>query len=404
MSLTLLFDLDDTLLANDIEGFLPKYLKAFSQTVEGIIEPNKFVKALLAGTKRMLENQQADCTLQDVFEETFFPMVGISETEFRPIAEDFYQNVFPALREYTRPIPEAVNAIEEAKSRQFTVALASNPLFPQTAIRQRLTWAGFTPEKHPFSLIPSYEDFHFAKPDPAFFAELLARLDWPSDPVIMVGDDLEKDIFAAQESGIKTYWIDSNGDKALNEILEASGPLSSLYSWLDRSPKKDLQPDFTTPSAMLATLRSTPAALDSLCRKLPLSILSQRPAPGEWSLTEILCHLRDVDREVNLLRVEKIMKEDNPFLPGQDTDPWAKERRYNEENGLLALYDFFTSRSKFIEILESLRTENWERSARHAILGPTSLAELVNITTSHDRLHIQQIHQVLKSITQYSPN
>jgi len=399
LSLTLLFDLDDTLLANDIEGFLPRYLEAFSQVIAGTIEPGRFVKALLAGTKRMLENQQADCTLQDVFEETFFPMVGISESEFRPIADDFYQNVFPKLQEFTRPIPAAVNVLEEARSRQLTIALASTPLFPQTAIRQRLSWAGFMPEKHYFELIPSYEDFHFAKPDPAFFAELLARLAWPSDPVVMVGNDLESDILAAQDAGIKTYWVSSDGDKGLEETYEAGGALDNLFSWLDSVPYKSLQPDFSTPSAMLATLRATPAALDSLCRNLPMSILNQRPAEGEWSLTEILCHLRDVDREVNLLRLEKITKESNPFLPGQDTDPWARERKYNEQNGLQALHEFSITRAKLVGVLTSLPADGWDKSARHAILGPTNLAELVNITASHDRLHIQQVHQVLKSIS-----
>jgi len=397
VSLTILFDLDNTLLANNIEGFLPRYLDTFSRFVANSIEPGRFVKALLAGTKRMLENQQADCTLQEIFKETFFPMVGISEIEFRPIADDFYQNVFPKLREFTRQIPAAVNVLDEASTRQLTISLASNPLFPQTAICQRLSWAGFTPEKHRFELIPSYEDFHFAKPDPAFFAELLARLAWPSDPIVMVGNDLERDIFAAQEAGIKTYWVSNDGDKSFDETYEAGGTLDNLFSWLDGVSQKNLQPDFTTTTAMLATLRSTPAALDSLCRNLPSSILNQRPAEDEWSLTEILCHLRDVDREVNLLRIEKIIKESNPFLPGQDTDPWARVRNYNEEHGLQALHEFFVARAKLVGVLTSLPAGGWDKSARHAILGPTNLAELVNITASHDRLHIQQVHQVLKS-------
>ena len=77
--------------------------------------------------------------------------------------------------------------------------IATNPLFPRTAIYQRLEWAGLPPDKYPFSLIPSYETFHFAKPNPTYFAEFLTISGWPDGPMIMVGNDLEHDILGSSE-------------------------------------------------------------------------------------------------------------------------------------------------------------------------------------------------------------
>jgi hypothetical protein len=143
-------------------------------------------------------------------------------------------------------------------------------------------------------------------------------------------------------------------------------------------------------------LRSTPAALDTLCHQRIVD-LGKRPALDEWSAGEVLCHLRDVDHEVNLPRLFKVINERNPFLAGQDTDPWAEERQYCQQDGLRALEDFINARLDVLRLLEDLPAESWERRARHAIFGPTRLRELVNIIAGHDILHVQQVYKVLKS-------
>ncbi|HEX6270004.1 MAG TPA: DinB family protein, partial [Anaerolineales bacterium] len=126
---------------------------------------------------------------------------------------------------------------------------------------------------------------------------------------------------------------------------------------------------------------------------------SQNPQEGEWNLTEILCHLRDVEGEVNLARVEKVLQEKNPFIPGMDTDPWAEERMYFCQNGPDALGDFMDRRIRLLSLLEHLRSEDWDRKARHAIFGPTDLKEIVSIFTGHDRLHVRQVFESIRSLS-----
>ena len=398
MTINLLLDLDDTLLKNNFDDFLPNYLEAFSQTVAPIVEPGRFVKALLNSTRDMFDNRQPDCTLLEVFEASFFPPLGIDKEEFSAYADNFYSDVFPKLKGLTKPKPEAVKLVNQALERGFTITISTNPLFPITAIEQRLNWANLSPSDYQYELVSSYEEFHFAKPNPAFFAEVLAQMGWPVGQVVVVGDDLERDIDAARKLGLATFWVNPNEDgKSENKIVsEPSGKLSELMAWLENSPPEELEPDFSTPEALLAILRSTPAALDTLCGDMSSSDWGSRPVHKEWSMTEVICHLRDVDREVNLARIKQLRQKNNPFISGIDTDKWANERKYNEQDGKFALEEFIAVRIELLDMLENLLQDEWLLAARHAIFGPTNLTEMVGIIASHDRLHVHQVNQLIK--------
>lgn len=401
MNPLLLLDLDDTLLKNNIDAFLPHYLSAFSRHVADLIDPDRFVKSLLAGTREMVENRQPDCTLKEKFESVFYPIAGLQQGDFQATADLFYTQVFPTLREFTQPIPQAVEFVNEAVARNCRLVIATNPLFPYTAIHQRLSWAELPAERYPFELISSYETFHFAKPDPAFFAEVMARVGWPEGPAIVVGDDLERDIRPGRSLGLPAFWVVEDREPAGDERLtpNAWGSLNQFFPWVDMTPQENLEPEYHESESWLAILRATPAALDSFCRLVDVSLWAARPWAEEWSLTEILCHMRDVDQEVNFTRIQQILELENPFLPGQDTDRWAEARRYREQDGSQALRQFIAVRTHIINRLEELDTTGWQRPARHAIFGPTHLRELVSIIASHDRLHLQQIYRLIQALS-----
>lgn len=400
MSLTLLIDLDNTLLINAVETFVPAYMKALSDFMAPLINPDQFFNALLAATRKMLQNQDPECYLKDVFDATFYPQIGLTPEYLRLPLEKFYAEVFPTLKPLTKPRPEAIHLVRDALDRGYRVAIATNPLFPLTAIEQRLGWAGLSPEKYPFSFVPSYETTHFAKPNPAFLAEMLARLGWSKEPAIMIGDDLDNDIQCANKLGIPAYLVDGNISGFNSPVAHGAGSLTEILPWIDSLAPDDLQPDYTSPIALQAILRSTPAALQDLCSMLPLEQWNIRNQPGEWCQTEILCHLRDVEIELNLPRLNNVIQETNPFIPGKDTDRWAEERRYISQDGLEALRQFNASRKKLLALLSHLQPEDWERPARHAIFGPTTLHELITIISGHDQLHIQQLHELIQSFRQ----
>lgn len=114
MKPTLLLDLDDTLVKNDIDEFLPQYLRSFSTFVADKLDPNLFVRSLLAGTQAMVENRQPDCTLREVFKSVFYPLTRVDPATFQVVSDEFYDEIFPRLRSLTEPIPQAAELVSRA--------------------------------------------------------------------------------------------------------------------------------------------------------------------------------------------------------------------------------------------------------------------------------------------------
>ena len=397
MTQTFLFDLDDTLLGNNMDLFLPAYLQALGAHMASYSDPRRLVKTLLAASAQMLANLRPDRTLEEVFDAGFYPPLGIEKERVRSLLDTFYKEEFPKLRSLTQFRPEAVELVKTTLVRGDRVAIATNSLFPSTAVLQRLSWAGLSPEEFPLALIPSFHTFHFAKPNPAYFAELMAKLAWPEGPVVMVGDSYNDDITSARQAGLATFWVRPDGfSLPENQPLpNGQGALAEFLPWLEAADPDTLLPDFTSPSAIIATLRSTPSLLHSLSAGLTPEAWACRPTAGEWSVIEILCHLTDTDSEVNLPRLRKVLQDTNPFVPGMDTDAWADARQYNLRDGLQSLHSFVSARLELIAFLESLSPDDWQRQARHAVFGPTCLHEMAIFAAGHDRLHVRQIHQTL---------
>ena len=65
-------------------------------------------------------------------------------------------------------------------------------------------------------------------------------------------------------------------------------------------------------------LKSLPNELDDLLSGLEEETVRWRPIPNKWSIKEIMCHLRDMEREAYLARYKSILTDENPMLPNVD--------------------------------------------------------------------------------------
>src|SRR5687767_11816917 len=146
MSLTLLLDLDDTLLDTNLETFVPAYFQALSQHMAAHVSPNAMMRSLVNGLHLMNENEDPTRTLQEVFETHFYPDLGISKEAVSDVIDEFYDDVFPTLAGHTRVRPDAAELIEWALGRGFRVAIATDPVFPRKATHHRVRWAGLDPD------------------------------------------------------------------------------------------------------------------------------------------------------------------------------------------------------------------------------------------------------------------
>jgi FMN phosphatase YigB (HAD superfamily) len=358
------------------------------------------VDQLLTATEYMIQNDQPDTTLEQAFSSHFYAPLGLDQQQMQQPLQNFYQNVFPSLNHLTHTMPEAVDAVKQAVSKGYGIVIATNPLFPLLAITHRLAWAGLAVEDNEFLLVPSYDTTHFAKPNPAYFAELLAQTGWPEGPVVMVGNDQKLDIHPALEFGLPAFWV-TNEEQQVHpcsmdgEPPWACGRIDELMPWIEKMPADQLLPRLKTPVGISATLKSTPAAISSMLMGVPETRIKKQPKPGEWSVLETICHLRDVDLKVNIPRVETIINEDNAFITGVDTDKWAEESEYRKQDVKEALDAFVKARMELLALIGEFNDSDWQRPAKHTIFGPTSMKELLQISARHDRLHMQTIYTCL---------
>lgn len=233
----ILFDLDDTLLGNPMETFMPAYLQALTRYMAHLIPPGRLISELMRGTQAMSAADGNGPTNEEAFATVFFPAVGYEPAELRPTFERFYAEEFPRLRALTRPRAEARPLVEWAFERGLQVTIATNPLFPRSPIEQRLEWAGVPVTEFDYALVTTYEDMHATKSHPAYYREVLTRLDRQPDECLMVGDNWEWDIAQAASIGIPVYWIAGPDDAPPSlpphrGVLAGQGTLADLLAWV----------------------------------------------------------------------------------------------------------------------------------------------------------------------------
>ncbi|MDX1616011.1 MAG: DinB family protein [Candidatus Promineifilaceae bacterium] len=122
-----------------------------------------------------------------------------------------------------------------------------------------------------------------------------------------------------------------------------------------------------------------------------------RPAAGEWSLTELVCHLRDVELEVHQVRFKAVLRSPGVFLAGVSADEWADQRNYWRQDGPKAAREFLAARRETVNLLASLPGDAWALEGQHAFFGRTTLHELLFMMVRHDELHWEQIKTLIQA-------
>jgi FMN phosphatase YigB (HAD superfamily) len=207
----LLLDLDDTLIDNAMDTFIPAYFRALEAFVADMVEPGRFIQELLNATRAMDRNDGSGPTNEEVFAGAFYPALGVPREELEPLLGRFYAEAFPRLEPLTRARPAAPKIVEWARGRDLQVVIATNPLFPRTAIEQRMAWGGVGVDSFDYELVTCYENCHATKSSPAYFREIVDFLGRRPDECLMVGDNWGWDVVCAGDAGIPAFWISPDG-------------------------------------------------------------------------------------------------------------------------------------------------------------------------------------------------
>ncbi len=144
----------------------------------------------------------------------------------------------------------------------------------------------------------------------------------------------------------------------------------------------------------IAMQREAPRTLASLIENVTETDLARRPAPGKWSVTEILAHLAE-DELSSSWRYRQMIEYDGLNLPGFDQDMWAQVGDYASWNSADALTMFRLLREANLGMFERLTPEQWERRGTHSEGGNITVRGLCSHMAAHDVNHIEQVRSIL---------
>lgn len=119
-----------------------------------------------------------------------------------------------------------------------------------------------------------------------------------------------------------------------------------------------------------------------------------KPAPEQWCMLEVVCHLLDEEREDFRARAMHIIEYPGEPMPPIDPASWVHDRHY-------AAQPFHETLSLFVE--ERTRSVNWLRSLdeklltlpfSHPRLGEVNPGMFISSWLAHDLLHIRQLSRL----------
>lgn len=130
------------------------------------------------------------------------------------------------------PMPGVQEMLARLRSRGIRTGVISNLGWTGEALTDRLH--RLLPE-HEFEFVIASSDYGVRKPDPLIFRAALANADLSAGDVWFCGDQIEADVFGAQNAGIFPVWYEEptipNGFARKNAGLTITGEHLHIHHW-----------------------------------------------------------------------------------------------------------------------------------------------------------------------------
>ena len=142
----------------------------------------------------------------------------------------------------------------------------------------------------------------------------------------------------------------------------------------------------------LEVTRGTPGRLANLVQSSGPAKLTLTPAPGKWSVRDILCHLADCE-VVFAFRLRQALAEDHHVIQPFDQDHWAAT--YANYDAHMALAAFSAVRQWNLALIKGLRPADFNKPLNHPERGDMTLQVVVETMAGHDLNHLRQVEAIL---------
>ncbi|MCC6805221.1 MAG: DinB family protein [Anaerolineae bacterium] len=159
------------------------------------------------------------------------------------------------------------------------------------------------------------------------------------------------------------------------------------------------EPTYTVEQA-LATLAETPPRIAALTDDLSPAQLHAPPQPEEWSLNEVLAHLRAC-ADVWGGCIARIIAEDTPTFRAVSPRSYIHKTNYPTLDFFDLFRAFSAQRADLLATLERLPLESWSRVAMIKTVGkayPRTVLNFADRMARHEREHLRQIEQIAAAV------
>jgi hypothetical protein len=143
----------------------------------------------------------------------------------------------------------------------------------------------------------------------------------------------------------------------------------------------------------LSVAAATPARILSLIRGLTARHLVKRPAPGKWSIQEIITHLADTEMVMGC-RARWIAFEEHPTLVPFDQEKWAAGRAREKETLAETIERFRLLRRSQLRLFRQASAKDLRRTGYHPERGEVTLRVQLETLAGHDLNHLVQIQRL----------
>lgn len=152
---------------------------------------------------------------------------------------------------------------------------------------------------------------------------------------------------------------------------------------------------------ILTILKETPPRLANLTAGWVQAQLHTAPSPGEWSVNEVLAHLRACADVWGDYYIRQILDQDRPTIQARNPRTWIKNTDYLEQEFQSSLHAFTRQRQKLLAVLEPLSPRDWARG--NTLIGAgkplqQTLLSHADGLARHERAHLKQVEGSLDSL------
>lgn len=147
---------------------------------------------------------------------------------------------------------------------------------------------------------------------------------------------------------------------------------------------------------LIAEAEQDPKRLASAVAGVPETVLKRKPAPGKWSIHEIVGHLADAE-VIFAYRFRQVLADKDPKLAPIDQDAWAEHLGYTEAAIPELIAQFGVNRFHNLRILRRARLEAFSKSGFHLERNrQVTLEEMFQYWVAHGPNHIAKIERLKK--------